>query len=417
MGSIQAVVAAKAHDDDGIAEDRRLLSALAMAMPPSAGSSDLAIVGGGLAGGLIALALARRRPDLRVTLIEESDRIGGNHIWSFFASDVAAADQSLVEPLICHQWPAYDVRFPGYERTIACAYQSIESERLEAAVRAALPAEAILTGRKVAALGPRTLVFADGTRLSAGGVIDARGAGDLSALDLGWQKFVGQELVLAAPHGLTRPIVMDATVDQADGYRFVYVLPFAADRLFVEDTYYSEDATLDEVAIGRRIAGYAASAGWEVASVSRCETGVLPVAMGGDITRHLGHGVVAVAGVRAGLFHPTTGYSLPDAVRTAALVAAQEDLSGEALAWLLTNRARASWRARGFYRLLDRMLFRAAEPMQRYRVLARFYRLDAALIGRFYAARSTLADKARILAGRPPVPIARALGQLREKRR
>ena len=58
-------------------------------------------------------------------------------------------------------------------------------------------------------------------------VIDARGAGDLDALDLGWQKFVGREVRLAAPHGLDRPIVMDACVDQPDGYRFVYCLPFA----------------------------------------------------------------------------------------------------------------------------------------------------------------------------------------------
>ena len=31
---------------------------------------DLAIVGGGLAGGLIALAVARQRPELKIVLIE-----------------------------------------------------------------------------------------------------------------------------------------------------------------------------------------------------------------------------------------------------------------------------------------------------------------------------------------------------------
>ena len=33
---------------------------------------DIAIVGGGLAGGLIALALRRKRPDCDVRLIEET---------------------------------------------------------------------------------------------------------------------------------------------------------------------------------------------------------------------------------------------------------------------------------------------------------------------------------------------------------
>ena len=74
---------------------------------------DVAIAGGGLAGGLIALALAKRRPELRVGIVEAGDRLGGNHIWSFFDSDVAAADRWLVDPLVCHRWGGYDVAFPA----------------------------------------------------------------------------------------------------------------------------------------------------------------------------------------------------------------------------------------------------------------------------------------------------------------
>jgi lycopene beta-cyclase len=59
--------------------------------------------------------------------------------------------------------------------------------------------------------------------------------------------------------------------------------------------------------------------------------------------------------------------------------------------------------------MLARMLFLAAKPSERYRVLERFYTLDPALIGRFYAGRSTSWDKFRILSGKPPVPVTRAL--------
>jgi len=72
------------------------------------------------------------------------------------------------------------------------------------------------------------------------------------------------------------------------------------------------------------------------------------------------------------------------------------------------------WRERSFYRLLNRMLFRAAEPGQRYKVLERFYRLPTPLIERFYAGEATLGDKLRILSGKPPVPIGRALSCLSE---
>jgi lycopene beta-cyclase len=245
-------------------------------------------------------------------------------------------------------------------------------------------------------------------------VIDTRGAGDLSLLELGWQKFLGRELALDKPHDRPAPAIMDATVEQIDGYRFVYTLPFAADRMFVEDTYYSDKPDIDTAALGDRIDAYAREAGWQVGSVEREEAGALPVALGGDFEGYWRSGgkKVAKAGMRAALFHPTTGYSLPDAVRTAALIGRQRDYSGAALHGLLHDFAAKAWESRRFYRMIDRMLFRAAEPEQRYRVLERFYRLDPGLIGRFYAGRSTMMDKARILTGKPPVPIGRALSAI-----
>jgi lycopene beta-cyclase len=48
-------------------------------------------------------------------------------------------------------------------------------------------------------------------------------------------------------------------------------------------------------------------------------------------------------------------------------------------------------------------------------VLEHFYRLDPALVARFYAGRTGLLDKARILSGRPPVAIGRAVAALAGK--
>ena len=84
--------------------------------------------GRGLAGGLIALALTLRRPEVRLVVVEEAT-VGGNHIWSHFASDVDQSAGWLVEPLIAHRWPAYDVAFPAHARTLAAPYRSITSER------------------------------------------------------------------------------------------------------------------------------------------------------------------------------------------------------------------------------------------------------------------------------------------------
>jgi len=373
----------------------------------------LVIAGGGLAGGLAALALARLRPELSILLVEQGERFGGNHIWSFFDEDVAPENRWLVAPLVATRWDGYDVRFPKRARTLPTGYNSARSSLLDRVLREQLQPDQYRLGAPIGAVDAGGVTLADGERIMARAVIDARGPGEFGALRVGWQKFVGREYRLSAPHGLLRPIVMDACVDQADGYRFVYCLPFDEHRLLIEDTYYSLDPTLDKAALGARIEAYAAAQGWTPAEIEAEESGVLPVATGGDFDGFWpADDPVARLGLRGGFFHPTTGYSLPDAVRTALLVAGQADADSAGLAQMLRAEAKRLWRARGFYRLLDRMLFHAAEPAQRYRVLEHFYRLDPALIARFYAARSRWTDRLRILSGRPPVPIGKALAAL-----
>ncbi len=375
---------------------------------------DLAIVGGGLAGGLLAYALSVKRPDLRVRVIEPQARFGGNHVWSFFAADIAPEDRWIVAPFIDHEWGGYDVRFPNHRRRFDTGYASIRSESFDARLRALLP-DAWPVEASAVDVTPTRVGLDTQASIAATGVIDARGAADGRFLDVGWQKFLGQELQLGAPHGLTAPIIMDASVAQLDGYRFVYVLPFAADRLFIEDTYYSDGAAIDRDELAARIAEYARAQGWQVTGLLSEESGALPVTMGGDFDGYWASGgTAAKIGMRAGMFQAATGYSLPLAVRTAAKIVSMQNLSGDSLARELHDFAAAEWQAGKFYRLLNRMAFRAAEPAERFRIYQRFYTLRPKLIERFYAGQSTLFDKARILAGKPPVPIGRALKVLQE---
>ncbi|TKD53150.1 lycopene beta-cyclase CrtY [Sphingomonas baiyangensis] len=385
---------------------------------PSTIRCNVAIVGAGLAGALIALALRETRPGLDVRLIDGANRVGGNHIWSFFAADIADADRWIVAPLVTWGWDRYAIAFPAHGRSIEAPYFSIDSQRLDRVVREKLPAQALMLGRRVLAASASAVVMADGDRIEADGVIDCRGAGDLSFFEMGWQKFVGEELALAAPHDASDPMVMDATVEQHDGYRFVYCLPFAERRMFVEDTYYSDTPEIAHGTNSSRIADYAAARGWQVERVVRQEAGALPVVWAGDFDGYWQSGGkgVAKAGMRGGLFHPLTGYSLPDAVRTAAMLARLTDYTGTGLHAATHAAAARTWRERGFYRMLTAMLFKAAEPEERWRVLERFYRLDARLVSRFYAGRSTMFDKMRVLTGKPPVPIGRAIAAIRESR-
>ena len=128
-------------------------------------SCDVAVVGAGLAGGMIALALKARHPTLDVRLIDSAETVGGNHLWSFFGSDVDTADRWIVAPLVVHAWRGYDVDFPGHRRTIDATYYSIESVRLDAEVRRVLPPDALMLGRKVLGASATAVVLGDGDRI------------------------------------------------------------------------------------------------------------------------------------------------------------------------------------------------------------------------------------------------------------
>lgn len=375
---------------------------------------DLAILGGGLAGGLLAMAIARLQPHVRLLLIEADDTFGGDHVWSFFANDIPDGAQWLVAPLISHGWTSYSVHFPKRKRHLNSRYHSILSERFDEVVRQRIPADQRMTGAKVVSSDALSVVLENGQRIAAGGVIDARGGGNVDALACGWQKFTGQLLECEEPHGLEHPIVMDATVDQRDGYRFVYCLPFSPTQIFVEDTYYSDNSTLDPRLLRQRIAQYADEKGWKVSRVLREEKGVLPVVMDGDHKRFWkdNGSDIAKAGARAGLFHCLTSYSLPDSVRFAMHIANMTALDGPALAKASERYAKSQWQQGSYYRMLSKLLFRGAEPDERCGVFEHFYRLPEDLIERFYAGRSTSFDKLRILTGKPPIPVKHAIRAL-----
>lgn len=360
---------------------------------------------------MAAYRVARQHAGLGVAIVERAE-LGGNHTWSFHEGDLTPAQTAWLEPFVTWRWPRYEVRFPGHRRVIESGYSSIASSRLRDVVLDALGA-GVREGTPVAEVHPDHVRLADGGRLEAGAAVDATGFRPDAALRLGCQKFLGQELELEEPIDLAHPIVMDATVDQLDGFRFVYVLPLAPRRALVEDTYYSASPRLDAGALRQRIAAYVAGAGWRVRSVAREETGVLPIALSGGFDRFWPEDdAVARLGLRAALFHPTTGYSLPQAVAAADLLASLPPRDLPRLAGPLRRHAQAHWRGGGFFRGLNRMLLLAGRPAERYRVLERFYRLPAPLIGRFYAGRLTLGDRARLLVGSPPVPVGAAVAAL-----
>jgi lycopene beta-cyclase len=355
----------------------------------------LVIVGGGLQGCLIALAALHHHPGRSITLIERGEALGGNHQWSFHAADLPAA-AVWAEPLVERRWPAYDVLFPDYQRTLAAPYATIGSARLDHVVREAFstaPHAHLLLGQEVVDLSATTVTTGDGRRVHGELVIDARGPGRELRGAVAYQKFLGRTLRVAGPVP-PRPVVMDMRVPQDQGLRFVYVLPLAPDRVLIEDTYYDDAPELDRARLRDNVSAYARALGLTILEVEREEEGVLPLPL--DRAGAPRFGRPLLAGYAGGWLQPTTGYSFPVAVRLAEALAAEDP--EEAVGVLAAAHAKQA----PFLRRLNRWLFRAVAPPHRWRLFAKFYRLPEDLIARFYAMQLGNLERWRLLAGAPP---------------
>ncbi len=398
-------------------------------------NADVIIVGGGLAGGLTALRLTLDHPQKKILLLERGATLGDNHTWGFYEADLSApmptGDNSVktelwMQSLISKSWDSHEVRFPKLSRTITSRYHSIRSEKFHQGLVEKLGRNVRLQCDVVRITDIEVETRA-GEILRAPLVIDASGISPeqktprtFAGAPCGWMKFVGFDLRLKRPHGLNHPVLSDATIPQTDGYRYFCCLPWDDRRILVEETFLSSSPDLNHERIARSIRAYAERAGWEIEAIERKEEGRLPLPMyaleydrastapiefdGEDFVEKT---PVSISS-RVGWFHSATSHSLPDAVRIAEFISELPQLrTGPVRAEL--RKFRRDWiEQQRFYRLMNRLIFRAVEPSLRYQVLERFYGLREDLIERYFAGTTERADRPRILGAKPVVRPGRA---------
>jgi lycopene beta-cyclase len=363
---------------------------------------DLVLVGGGLQSGLIALSTLAHIPGARIALVERNEKLGGDNVWGLHAADVPETARAFVDPLIVSRWDGYDVQFPTHTRSIMGPFAAITSHRFAERVSETLgraPGCQVLLGRTADHIGAQTVILEDGRVLHATLVVDARGPSleTTPQVPCGFQKCVALELDLESDHGLSRPILMDATVPQHGGLRFFQVLPLGPARLLVTDTCLSRSAALDRDASRLSVLRYASRFG-PVTAIAREQSGVVPMPWK-SAAPEPGRSPLVV-GFRGGFLHPTTGSSLPAAVRLAQHIGTRPahavfDRDFERL-------CRAHGAQFRFALRLNRLLFHGFAPHDMWRVFERFYRLPDSVVHRFHAMAMTHADRARLIVGRPP---------------
>ncbi len=356
------------------------------------------IAGGGIAGCMAALALARLRPDVPLLIVEEEEKFGGDRRRLIFAAELDGADENgLIGALGGEAWPGFYVAFPGFSRNLKTELLSFGPDALHDAMIATLKPDQYRLGTKVVAVRDDALVLDGGEEIKAEGAIDARGAANLSMLELLYESRLERDYRLSAPHRVDRPVLIDAHGGVAEGIGHMRCVPIDADRIAIADIRVSELAQPDENAAGR-IEAYLALRGWTAAGIEAERSVSRPLPIGGDFASfwRIGGARVAKLGLRGGFVHPATGRATADAVRNGLALAAQNDFSGAALHDLFETRARTAWKKRAFLREINGAI--AGAPLDQRRAMSeRLYALDPALIERFHADRLGMLDRRKLM--------------------
>ena len=355
------------------------------------------IAGGGLAGSLAALALARHRPEVPILIVEEKDRFGGDGFRSVFGRSLDEDAESLIEPLLDHRWPGFFIAFPGLSRNLKSDLGGFEGDAIHREMIAALRPDQYRLGTRVVAVREDSLVLDGGETVKADGAIDARGASNLSMLDLLFETRIERVVRLESAHGLDRPVLIDSTDDdQSAGFSFVRCFPLGENRLLVTQSLVSERSQPPDWA-GARLDQYLRLRGWTASSVESEVPAVRPLPFGGDFDAfwRIGGARVARLGLRGGFLQPATGSGVADSARNALLLAAQSDFAGPALHELFEQEARQLWKARQPLRDYVAAL-QSTAPAARRALAKRLYESDPGLIARFHSARVGLMDRLKL---------------------
>ena len=348
------------------------------------------ILGGGLWGGLLALRMKKCLPHVDFKLYEGGSQLGGNHTWSFHESDISPSAMEWIKPLVERSWDGHDLHFPSYSRHIVSPYHSITSKKFHEVIKRELGDSLVLNNSKaISDIGDE-----------AAFIIDARNRSRFE--EGGYQNFLGLEVELETSHGLKYPVLMDASVEQKDGYRFIYYLPWDSHKILIEDTRYSLRPINDFSEFKKDILSLVEARGWKIKSILREEEGALPIPFTKPIFREEGK-VVNLTGI----FHDTTGYSFPDAVKLVELLSQSSFRFGEVKKLVRFYRD-CREKDRIYFRTLNRLMFKAADDQHRYKIFEHFYRLPNSNIQNFYRGQMTNWEKMRVFIGKPPVPVLKA---------
>jgi lycopene beta-cyclase len=363
---------------------------------PRGRNHGLLIAGGGLAGSLAALAMARLRPEVPMLLVAEGHSLGGRGTLLVLDAMLGEAERALLAPLAARSWDGFYALLPSRARKLKLRCHAIEAAALDAALRAALRPEQLRIEAKIVAVRDDSLLLAGGETVGGIGAIDARGWAHQTTLELGWRHGVSRTVRTPAPHRLDLPVAADTSLGSASGCALFTCVPLDAERLVIERITYARAIEAEAGEGSAAIDAYLSARGWGGAETEAEERFSTAVPLGGDFGGYwrIGGARVAKLGARGGFFGLGIGPAVGDAAEAAVALARRHDFGGASLHDAFEDAAAGLWRRREFARAFARRLVEGGGCD----AVEALYGSEAATVARFFEERLGVLERRRLLA-------------------
>ncbi len=189
---------------------------------------DVAIVGGGLLGCLLALAFARRRPDIRLVVFEQCERFGGDMLEPVVLDEAPDSCRSLIDGAIVKIWPACYVILPDSCQSFDDPVALVDPRQLHLEMIESVAGDCLASCVVEAIDGPR--IVTDRGAFRAQHVIDTRGKARFDRFQFERRT---QYRDFGLDHGLEAPVLADFSQSHGD-WAFLQMFPIDHQRIIVE---------------------------------------------------------------------------------------------------------------------------------------------------------------------------------------
>lgn len=344
------------------------------------------ILGGGIVASLLAYRLKLAIPGLKWILYQESSNLGNHELSSFRQSDCMTSMKWL-KPLIARSWDKHQIKFPKFQKWFFHPYHLIDSQHFHQQIYESLGPSVIRLNNSI----DKELALKE-----ASFVIDARNQCHYKRK--GFRKYLILEIELIQDHNLIAPVIFDGGKEEKDHLRSLSYFPLGHRTLLVKDFWYSKNNQINLHQMRNTLTSSLAFFGWKISKVLREDSGIEVVPLSEPIFVQENR-VINLAG----LFHDTTGCSIPAATKLIEKMVQTSFRYGEIKEIVATFR-KDQEKNKKFFRFLNHLIIEKKQH-----VFETIYQQPCSIIERFSRGELNFLDRSRILVGKSRLQFFRLL--------